>query len=144
MQAAIEAAQPAGNVNRATELAHAIAYQAARSDIEIYCAGDPVTDSGPHWFDLDHVVYDGNDEQTVADVRRAADYLRLRGLLVSRSEAEPNIVRFLPEPGAATTPRARRPFDIAEANAATFGRPGFLPAGPSADALLDAPWPVRK
>lgn len=89
-------------------LAFAIADDAARTDIELYCAVEYDADLRP-WYDISRVLYDGNDPDTVADIQRSADYLRRRGLLEPVSAIEPHIVGFVGYTAAAS------------ANANTFG-----------------------
>lgn len=74
-----------------TAMAHAIAYQAAVSDIECFCVGRETPDSPRRWYDLADIT--GNDESIVADVKRAAQYLDARGLLIRRHDA-PHLVQF--------------------------------------------------
>ncbi|CAM5589005.1 hypothetical protein [Rhodanobacter lindaniclasticus] len=85
-------------------LAHRIAYESARSDIECFChvINDPMVVAvntlpvsvGHRWYDLGTQFTDDFDRVSVA---LAADYLAARGLLL-RQPSSPRLVQILPAP----------------------------------------------
>lgn len=87
-------------INRATEIAHTLAYSAARSDIECMCkmvgshGATPKTTEEFRgcWYDVTQV----SDIEHLENVKTAIEYLELRGL-ITRHSVNTNWLRVMDE-----------------------------------------------
>lgn len=95
----IPQARPKATQSELVTLTLALAYDCARTDVELACRQERADLDGSIWYHTEHV-----DEEDRARVERAIRYLELRQLLTRRAGQE-SVVQILPAPTLHQYPR---------------------------------------